>query len=79
MPVRRKPKNRMSGKGIMSTLLSGLKAAHKLVKEHKVVSRGLTHFGHPKAAQIAKQLGYGKRQRGGAMSAGYVMSRPIAF
>ena len=63
MPVRRsKRAPRMNGKGIMSTLLNGLKAAHKLVKEKQLISKCLHAFGHKKYAGNAKQLGYGKRR-----------------
>ena len=40
---------------------------HGFVKSNKLVSKGLDQFGHPKFAQAARSLGYGRRRaRGGA-------------
>ena len=58
--------------------LGGLaRAVHSQVKAHQLISRGLTHFGHPKWAEAAKKLGYGRsiglvggrrKRRGGSIT-----------
>jgi len=41
-----------------------LKGVHNFVKKRRIISGALSHFGHPKLAKSARQLGYG--QAGGA-------------
>lgn len=52
-------KRRQSGEGISDIL----RAAHNLVKQKRIISAGLRHFGHPKLAKVAHQLGYGKKKK----------------
>ena len=57
------PPKSMSGRGLVSTAKSLLKSAHAFAKKEKILSKGLTHFGHSKAAAMAAMAGYGKRRR----------------
>jgi hypothetical protein len=52
-------KRTMRGRGIMSALRS----AHDFVKRHRLVSRGLNHFGHSRLSSAASALGYGRRRK----------------
>lgn len=45
------------------SLRSVLSKVHNFVKSNQLVSKGLTHFGHPKLASIASTAGYGRRRR----------------
>jgi hypothetical protein len=56
--VRRRGRS-MRGRGFMDLLRKG----HSLLKNHRVVSRVLTHFGHKKLSSAASALGYGRRRR----------------
>lgn len=49
------------------------KAVNGFVRQNKLVSKGLSHFGHPKLASAASALGYGRRRvvRRGRGGAGY--------
>jgi hypothetical protein len=49
----------MRGRGFMDLLRKG----HALIKNHRVASRLLTHFGHHKLSKAASALGYGRRRR----------------
>ena len=40
-----------------------LSSAHKFIKDKKLVSSALWHFGHSKLASAASVLGYGRRRR----------------
>ena len=40
-----------------------LKGVHNFVKKRRIISGALSHFGHPKLAKTARQLGYGRRRR----------------
>lgn len=44
------------------SLRSVLSKVHNFVKSNQLVSKGLTHFGHPKLASIASAAGYGRRR-----------------
>ena len=51
-----------------------LSSVHRFVKDKKLVSGALSHFGHSKLSSAASSLGYGKgrrrrtvRHRGGSM------------
>ena len=46
--------------GSLRSILSG---AHRFVRDRKLVSGALSHFGHPKLASVATSLGYGRRRR----------------
>jgi hypothetical protein len=52
-------KRTMAGRGF----LSALRSAHDFVKRHRLVSRGLNHFGHSRLSNAASSLGYGRRKR----------------
>ena len=44
---------------------------HGFVKKNQLISKGLSHFGHPKLASAASNFGYGmKRRLGGSMMNG---------
>jgi hypothetical protein len=45
------------------SLSSILKKAHKFVKDKKLVSSALKHFGHHKLSRAAATLGYGRKRR----------------
>lgn len=45
-------------------MMDVLKGVHNFVKKRRIISGALSHFGHPKLAKTARQLGYG--QAGGA-------------
>ena len=62
-PVRRR-RTKQRGRGLRDTL----RKAHDFVKKRRIISGGLSHFGHPKLAKAARQLGYG--QAGGARRRG---------
>lgn len=57
------PPKRQTGAGVLDTLKKGLKAAHAYVKQQKLVSKGLKHFGHNKLASHAALLGYGRPKK----------------
>ena len=59
--VRTKRSRKQRGRGFKDTL----RKAHDFVKKRRIISGGLAHFGHPRLAAAARQLGYG-RQSGGA-------------
>ena len=40
-----------------------LSKAHSFIKSNRLVSRGLSHFGHSKLSNAARSLGYGRRRR----------------
>lgn len=44
------------------SLKSILSKVHGFVRANQLVSKGLTHFGHPKLASIASAAGYGRRR-----------------
>ena len=46
-----------------ANLRSLLSSAHKFIKDKKLVSSALSHFGHAKLASAASVLGYGRRRR----------------
>lgn len=54
---------RRSGRGIFSTIKSLVSRAHNFAKTHKLVSRGLNHFGYRRAGTAASAFGYGARKR----------------
>lgn len=56
---RRRVYRRRRGGDIKSILSS----AHKFVKDRRLVSSALKHFGHHKLASAASTLGYGRRRR----------------
>lgn len=45
------------------SLRSVLSKVHGFGKSNQLVSKGLSHFGHPKLASVASSLGYGLRRR----------------
>ncbi len=45
------------------SLRSILSSAHKFIKDKRLVSSALSHFGHPKLSAGASALGYGRRRR----------------
>jgi len=47
----------------MDSLKKAFTKAHAFVKENKIASKGLTHFGFKKAAAHAALAGYGRRRR----------------
>lgn len=47
----------------VSKLRKYITLAHKFLKDTKLISKGLTHFGHHKLSAHASLLGYGKRRR----------------
>jgi hypothetical protein len=57
-PVRIRRKTRR-GRGIMDLLKKG----HSFVKQHGLISKGLSHLGHEKYSGVAKALGYGRKRR----------------
>lgn len=61
-PVRRVARRRVGG-SFFGKLKSLVSAAHGLIKSNRLVSRGLSHFGHKKLATAASALGYGRRRR----------------
>lgn len=61
-PVRRVARRRVGG-SFFGKLKSLVSAAHGLIKSNRLVSRGLSHFGHKKLAGAASALGYGRRRR----------------
>lgn len=66
------------GRGLMDLLKKG----HNLVKQHGLVSKGLSLFGKDKYANIAKSLGYGrkrKRTRRGGFMRGFMGAIPLAL
>jgi hypothetical protein len=50
-------------KGRGGNLRSLLASAHKFIKDKKLVSSALSHFGHNKLSAGASALGYGRRRR----------------
>ncbi len=62
----RKRSKAQSGRGIRSVLRKG----HSILKATKLVSRVLRHRGHPIAADVASQLGYGFRPHLMSMTGG---------
>ena len=56
--VRRRPLTRQR-----RSLRSMLSAAHSFIKKNQLVSKGLSHFNHPKLASLASHAGYGRRRR----------------
>jgi len=56
--VRRRVKRRVGG-----SFRSVLSKAHSFIKSNRLVSRGLSHFGHSKLSNAARSLGYGRRRR----------------
>jgi hypothetical protein len=55
-----------------------LKKGHSLVKQHGLISKGLSHFGQDKYAGVAKALGYG-RKRKRRMRGGFMGIIPLAM
>ena len=53
-----RPRVRRAG-GSLKSILSNV---HKFVKSNQLVSKGLSHFKHPKLASIAAHAGYGRRR-----------------
>ena len=58
--MKRRPLTRRRRVG--GSLRSILSSAHNFLKSNKLVSKGLSHFNHPKLASAASALGYGKRK-----------------
>lgn len=75
-------KKHVRGGAWKSLLASGLAKGHNFIKANQLVSKGLTHFGHPKLASIAKAAGYGRkrktRKRGGGMLNYFTTEQPSA-
>lgn len=62
---RRRPKKRVvRRKKGGANLRSLLSSAHKFIKDKKLVSSALSHFGHSKLSSAASALGYGRRRVG---------------
>lgn len=57
------PRKKMTGAGLLAQVKNSLLAAHKYVKEQKIVSKTLRAIGHRKLATGAALLGYGKRRK----------------
>ena len=57
-------RKRQTGKGVVSAL----KRIHSFVKDKKVISKALRLTGHPKAANAAAMLGYGRKRKRKATS-----------
>lgn len=53
---KRNPQNR-------TVLGHALQLAHKLIKDNKLISRGLKYVKYDRAAQLAESLGYGKKAK----------------
>lgn len=45
-----------------------LSQGHNFIKSNQLISKGLSHFGHPKLAGIARAAGYGRRSGGGMLT-----------
>ena len=59
-----KPKRKVVRKRkVGGSLKSILSSAHKFVKDKKIISSALKHFGHNKLSAAANSLGYGKKAR----------------
>ena len=56
--IRRRRKRTVGG-----SLMSRLAKVHSFVKGNQLISKGLTHFGHPRFAAAAKNLGYGRKRK----------------
>ena len=59
--IRRRPLTRRRRVG--GSLRSMLSAAHGFIKKNQLVSKGLSHFNHPKLASLASHAGYERRRR----------------
>lgn len=57
---RRRVMHRRRRGGDLKSILS---SAHKFVKDKRLISSALSHFGHHKLASAASTLGYGRRRR----------------
>ena len=60
---RRVGRPRVTRRKTGGSLRSILSSVHRFVKDKKLVSGALSHFGHSKLSSAASSLGYGKRRR----------------
>ena len=80
MPRRRKA-IAQRGSGVLDTIKSFIQSvapvAHNIVKDNKLISRGLTAAGIPGLPMVASALGYGRRKhrRGGRRKRSTVLMR----
>ncbi len=51
--------------------------ANNFLKQHKLISRGLDSFGHPKLASLARVYGFGRKRR--PRRAGGARAKPVKF
>ena len=50
-------------RAVGGSLRSSLSSAHGFIRNNRLVSKGLSQFGHAKLASAASSLGYGRRRR----------------
>lgn len=59
-----KTRKRKQGAGLIDNIKSAVKKGHDYVKSKKLISGGLDLLGYSGAANVARNLGYGKKKKG---------------